>query len=175
MFSPVCDKRFNRPSSLVTHMHVHTGDKRKSPSREHEVKADSEVAYQCSQSDCGKKFSVCSNLRRHERVSGLTSASMHPSSAICTSLPTSILPLSYLATLVPPSFREIYANSRPRSTKPAVPTQDPSPNQSKHHHSNTTTPHHTNTRTTLHRTTILSSCHWSTPLRARHRRMMGSA
>jgi uncharacterized Zn-finger protein len=27
--SPVCDKRFNRPSSLSTHMAVHTGAKRK--------------------------------------------------------------------------------------------------------------------------------------------------
>jgi uncharacterized Zn-finger protein len=28
--SPVCDKRFNRPSSLATHMAVHTGAKRES-------------------------------------------------------------------------------------------------------------------------------------------------
>jgi hypothetical protein len=28
--SPVCEKRFNRPSSLNTHMSVHTGAKRES-------------------------------------------------------------------------------------------------------------------------------------------------
>ncbi|OCF38759.1 hypothetical protein I317_07465 [Kwoniella heveanensis CBS 569] len=42
---PVCDKRFNRPSSLNTHMAVHTGAKH-----------------------CGRRFSVSSNLRRHERT-----------------------------------------------------------------------------------------------------------
>ncbi|KLT40103.1 hypothetical protein CC85DRAFT_322216 [Cutaneotrichosporon oleaginosum] len=48
---PVCDKRFNRPSSLNTHMSVHTGAK----------------PYQCLREGCGRRFSVSSNLRRHER------------------------------------------------------------------------------------------------------------
>ncbi|CAK9782075.1 unnamed protein product [Cutaneotrichosporon oleaginosum] len=49
---PVCDKRFNRPSSLNTHMSVHTGAK----------------PYQCLREGCGRRFSVSSNLRRHERT-----------------------------------------------------------------------------------------------------------
>ncbi|KAL7420960.1 hypothetical protein Q5752_003844 [Cryptotrichosporon argae] len=49
---PVCDKRFNRPSSLSTHMSVHTGAK----------------PYQCKREGCGRRFSVSSNLRRHERT-----------------------------------------------------------------------------------------------------------
>ncbi|WVQ92987.1 hypothetical protein IAU59_000050 [Kwoniella sp. CBS 9459] len=49
---PVCDKRFNRPSSLNTHMAVHTGAK----------------PYVCNRPDCGRRFSVSSNLRRHERT-----------------------------------------------------------------------------------------------------------
>ncbi|WWD06972.1 hypothetical protein V865_005069 [Kwoniella europaea PYCC6329] len=49
---PVCDKRFNRPSSLNTHMAVHTGAK----------------PYMCSRPDCQRRFSVSSNLRRHERT-----------------------------------------------------------------------------------------------------------
>ncbi|WVR08861.1 hypothetical protein IAU60_005920 [Kwoniella sp. DSM 27419] len=49
---PICDKRFNRPSSLNTHMSVHTGAK----------------PYVCSKLDCGRRFSVSSNLRRHERI-----------------------------------------------------------------------------------------------------------
>ncbi|KAK6906366.1 hypothetical protein I204_00822 [Kwoniella mangroviensis CBS 8886] len=51
-FCPVCDKRFNRPSSLNTHMAVHTGAK----------------PYMCSRPDCQRRFSVSSNLRRHERT-----------------------------------------------------------------------------------------------------------
>ncbi|WRT69302.1 uncharacterized protein IL334_006286 [Kwoniella shivajii] len=49
---PVCDKRFNRPSSLNTHMSVHTGAK----------------PYICTRPDCQRRFSVSSNLRRHERT-----------------------------------------------------------------------------------------------------------
>ncbi|KAK4685549.1 hypothetical protein P7C73_g4598, partial [Tremellales sp. Uapishka_1] len=49
---PVCDKRFNRPSSLSTHMSVHTGAR----------------PFQCRHQDCGRKFSVSSNLRRHQRT-----------------------------------------------------------------------------------------------------------
>ncbi|ORX96099.1 hypothetical protein K493DRAFT_174049, partial [Basidiobolus meristosporus CBS 931.73] len=45
----VCEKMFNRPSSLKTHIYSHTGEK----------------PYVCQVMGCQKKFSVLSNLRRH--------------------------------------------------------------------------------------------------------------
>ncbi|RCH96892.1 hypothetical protein CU097_014815 [Rhizopus azygosporus] len=48
----VCPKRFTRPSSLATHMHSHTGEK----------------PYACEFKDCGRRFSVVSNLRRHAKI-----------------------------------------------------------------------------------------------------------
>ena len=69
--SPVCNKRFNRPSSLNTHMAVHTGAKRELKAfLTLRARADlSWAAYQCSRPECGRRFSVSSNLRRHEKVS----------------------------------------------------------------------------------------------------------
>ncbi|KAK9762310.1 hypothetical protein K7432_012078 [Basidiobolus ranarum] len=47
-----CEKMFNRPSSLKTHMYSHTGEK----------------PYACQMTGCHKKFSVLSNLRRHLKI-----------------------------------------------------------------------------------------------------------
>ncbi|WWC90976.1 uncharacterized protein L201_005915 [Kwoniella dendrophila CBS 6074] len=71
---PVCDKRFNRPSSLNTHMAVHTGAK----------------PYICSRPDCQRRFSVSSNLRRHERTHELRAErekTSGPASQVTLSLP----------------------------------------------------------------------------------------
>ena len=48
---PTCNKAFSRPSSLRIHSHSHTGEK----------------PFQCPHKDCGKAFSVRSNMKRHER------------------------------------------------------------------------------------------------------------
>ncbi|KFY41864.1 hypothetical protein V495_04750 [Pseudogymnoascus sp. VKM F-4514 (FW-929)] len=48
---PTCNKAFSRPSSLKIHSHSHTGEK----------------PFRCPVRGCGKKFSVRSNMKRHER------------------------------------------------------------------------------------------------------------
>ncbi|KAF8580259.1 hypothetical protein K439DRAFT_1619910 [Ramaria rubella] len=54
--NPGCEERFDRPSSLEIHKRSHSGEK----------------PYICDQ--CGKGFTVKSNMRRHERTHGATSA-----------------------------------------------------------------------------------------------------
>ncbi|KAL8953046.1 MAG: hypothetical protein Q9222_001096 [Ikaeria aurantiellina] len=46
-----CNKAFSRPSSLRIHSHSHTGEK----------------PFKCPHPECGKAFSVRSNMKRHER------------------------------------------------------------------------------------------------------------
>ena len=46
-----CNKVFSRPSSLKIHGHSHTGEK----------------PFRCPHADCGKAFSVRSNMKRHEK------------------------------------------------------------------------------------------------------------
>ncbi|PMD61253.1 uncharacterized protein K444DRAFT_526945 [Hyaloscypha bicolor E] len=48
----VCEKRFVRPSALQIHIYSHTSEK----------------PFKCEVEDCGKYFSVVSNLRRHGRM-----------------------------------------------------------------------------------------------------------
>ncbi|KAF8600473.1 hypothetical protein BDV93DRAFT_559286 [Ceratobasidium sp. AG-I] len=47
-----CNQAFDRPSSLQTHMHTHTG----------------EQPHECPYPGCGRRFSVRSNMRRHMNV-----------------------------------------------------------------------------------------------------------
>ncbi|KAI9353084.1 hypothetical protein BD770DRAFT_289662, partial [Pilaira anomala] len=47
-----CSKLFNRPSALETHIYTHTREK----------------PFQCLSPNCGRRFSVVSNLRRHFKV-----------------------------------------------------------------------------------------------------------
>lgn len=48
----ICQKQFKRPSSLQTHMYSHTGEK----------------LFRCPWKECGKQFSVKSNMTRHYRL-----------------------------------------------------------------------------------------------------------
>jgi len=60
-----CGKMFNRPSSLKIHSNSHTGEK----------------PFACPVQDCGRSFSVLSNMRRHARVHGSYAEVSLPDSA----------------------------------------------------------------------------------------------
>jgi hypothetical protein len=62
---PRCDKRFNRPSSLVAHGRTHTGYKRTHARAASAPGADAPPAFACPFPACGRGFSVHSNMRRH--------------------------------------------------------------------------------------------------------------
>jgi uncharacterized Zn-finger protein len=66
----VCEKRFVRPSALQIHIYSHTGEKREFqcllPPLEQLFNFC--TAFKCEVEDCGKYFSVVSNLRRHGRM-----------------------------------------------------------------------------------------------------------
>ncbi|KIY68986.1 hypothetical protein CYLTODRAFT_421118 [Cylindrobasidium torrendii FP15055 ss-10] len=47
----ICNKRFNRPSSLRIHLNTHTGA----------------TPFRCPYPECGREFNVNSNMRRHYR------------------------------------------------------------------------------------------------------------
>ncbi|ORX69111.1 hypothetical protein DL89DRAFT_224073, partial [Linderina pennispora] len=49
---PLCEKKFTRPSSLACHKYTHTGER----------------PHMCYFPNCGKRFSVRSNLKRHLKV-----------------------------------------------------------------------------------------------------------
>ncbi|KZT60937.1 hypothetical protein CALCODRAFT_409394, partial [Calocera cornea HHB12733] len=48
----VCEKAFPKASTLQTHMSTHTGER----------------PYECPVKGCGKRFSVQSNMRRHQKM-----------------------------------------------------------------------------------------------------------
>lgn len=61
----LCQKRFNRPSSLRIHLNTHTGNKRESPPRAFYVTGSkTRSAFECPFPGCGRLFNVNSNMRR---------------------------------------------------------------------------------------------------------------
>ncbi|CAA7268715.1 unnamed protein product [Cyclocybe aegerita] len=87
---PTCFKRFNRPSSLRIHANTHTGA----------------TPFRCPWPNCGREFSVNSNMRRHYRNHAIASSS---------------------STNAPPASNSTQVGSQhihiiPITTYPAVPT-----------------------------------------------------
>ncbi|CAE6396114.1 unnamed protein product [Rhizoctonia solani] len=58
----VCEKPFDRPSTLTAHMNTHTGER----------------PHLCPVENCGKRFTVSSNLRRHASTHGLQGSETAP-------------------------------------------------------------------------------------------------
>jgi hypothetical protein len=67
----VCRKWFDRPSALLTHESVHSGDKRQPLRRFLPLpRSLPTTAYKCPHASCDRYFSVPSNARRHHRSHG---------------------------------------------------------------------------------------------------------
>ncbi|GAN05279.1 hypothetical protein MAM1_0086d04749 [Mucor ambiguus] len=123
----VCLKKFTRPSALQAHSYTHTAEK----------------PFQCQSPNCGRSFSVVSNLRRHFKVHQKAAVGdklsaedrircvrnlMERSSRILASK-KQILPYSTAASHVHPSYQE-----HRKTTCPILPLplQQPQPQHQYH-------------------------------------------
>lgn len=160
---PYCSKRFNRPSSLKAnlpaytandhaymgylsqiHINGHTGEKRKKPTFHLRRRLMSLLlsAFQCSHPNCGRRFSVQSNMRRHMRVHSTPGlqvpdeSSGDEESSQSTSTDTPFLSPQIRPTLKP---LEMSHPKHPAEATESTPRPDPSPRRSRSAHALTFT------------------------------------